>query len=63
MFSITMTVELMMIPKSMAPSEIRLAGVSSIRIRMNAPKSASGMFTAAMIAVFRLPKKKIGRFL
>src|SRR5579864_6742123 len=51
MFSTTMTVELMMMPKSMAPSEIRLAGVSPTRFRMNAPSSASGMLMAAIKAL------------
>ena len=59
MFSITITVVSMMMPKSIAPSEIRLAGVSLTFIRMNAPHSASGILIAAMIAALKFPRKKI----
>ncbi len=47
----------MMIPKSTAPSDIRLAGVPPTCIRINAPHSASGIFIAAIIAADKLPRK------
>ena len=53
-----MTVESMMMPKSIAPSEIRLAGVSPTRIRMNAPNSASGMLIAAIKAAPKVAEEK-----
>ena len=56
-FSITMTVESTTIPKSTAPSEIRLAGVPVVTIPMNATMSASGMLIAVMSAAFACPRK------
>ncbi len=50
MFSIMITVESTTIPKSTAPSEIRLAGVPVPTMPMKAIMSASGMLSAVMMA-------------
>ena len=50
MFSIMITVESTTIPKSTAPSEIRLAGVPVPTMPMKAIISASGMLSAVMSA-------------
>src|SRR5216683_3054892 len=50
MFSIMITVESITIPKSTAPSEIRLAGVPSATIPVKAIKSAIGMLRALIVA-------------
>ncbi len=55
-FSITMTVESTTIPKSTAPSEIRLAGVPVATIPTNAAISASGMLSAVMSAARPCPR-------
>ncbi len=57
-FSITITVESMMIPKSTAPSEMRLAGVAVSTMKRKATSSASGMLRAVMRAARRLPRNK-----
>ena len=50
MFSIMMTVESTTMPKSTAPSEIRFAEVPVVTRPMKAMSSASGMFSAVMMA-------------
>ena len=55
-FSITMTVESTTIPKSTAPSEIRLAGVPVATIPTKAAISASGMLSAVMSAARPCPR-------
>ncbi len=57
MFSTMITVESTMIPKSTAPSEIRLAGVPVKTIPQNAAINASGMLTAATAAARAWPRK------
>ena len=56
MFSIMMTVESTTIPKSTAPSEIRLAGVPVATMPMKATISASGMLSAVMSAARPWPR-------
>src|SRR5216684_2384610 len=57
MFSTTMMVESIMMPKSTAPSDNRFTGVPLRWSRIKAPSIASGMLIAAIIAVRRLPRK------
>ncbi len=57
MFSIMMTVESTTMPKSTAPSEIRLAGVSVPTRPQNAMSSASGMLSAVISAARVCPRK------
>ncbi len=57
MFSIMMTVESTTMPKSTAPSEIRLAGVPVATMPMKAISSASGMLIAVMRAARACPRK------
>ena len=59
MFSIMITVESITMPKSTAPSEMRLAGVPVITRPMMATRSASGMFKAVIKAARQLPRKRI----
>ena len=46
MFSITTTAESTMMPKSIAPSEMRFAGMPLRSRSMNAPRSATGTVSA-----------------
>ena len=55
-FSIMITVESTMMPKSTAPSEMRFAGVPVAIIPQNAASRASGMFTAASTAARAWPR-------
>ena len=45
-----------MIPKSTAPSEIKLAETPSASIKMNAPSSDSGMTAPTMTALRQSPR-------
>ena len=56
MFSTMMTVESTTMPKSTAPSEIRLAGVPVATMPMNAISSASGMLMAVISAARVWPR-------
>ena len=58
MFSIMMTVESTTMPKSMAPSEMRLALVPVATIPLNAMRSAMGMLIAVMSAARAWPRKR-----
>ena len=58
MFSTTMTAPSTMMPKSMAPSESRLAGMPRNRRPMKVASSDSGMITATMPAARRLPRNR-----
>ncbi len=57
-FSIMMTVESTTMPKSIAPSEMRLAGVLVNFIPAKATSSAMGMLMAVRSAARALPRKK-----
>ncbi len=57
MFSIMMTVESTTMPKSTAPSEMRLALVPVPTSPQNAQSSASGMLSAVISAARQLPRK------
>ena len=57
MFSTMITVESTTMPKSTAPSEIRLAGVPVATMPMKAIISASGMLMAVMSAARVWPRK------
>ncbi len=56
MFSITTMAPSTMMPKSIAPSDSRLAGILKWCIRMNAVSSDSGIVMATMIAARGLPR-------
>ena len=58
MFSIMMTVESTTMPKSTAPSEMRFAGVSVPTMPQKATSSASGMFSAVMMAARVCPRNR-----
>ena len=53
-----MTVDSTMIPKSTAPSEIRLAGVPPIAMPSSAANRASGMLSAESSAARQFPRKR-----
>jgi hypothetical protein len=57
-FSTMMAVDSTTIPKSTAPSEMRLAGVPVRTMPAKAAHRASGMFTAVTSAALQLPRKK-----
>ena len=57
MFSITITAASTITPKSIAPSEIRLAGTWKCSMLMNDTHSASGITAATTAAARKLPKK------
>ena len=59
MVSIITMVPSTMIPKSMAPSDSRLAGMSVSHMRINAISSDRGMVTVASRALLGLPRKII----
>ena len=50
MFSVMMTAPSTMIPKSMAPSDRRFAGIALRSMKMNANSSESGIVSATRIA-------------
>ena len=50
MFSVMMTAPSTMMPKSIAPSESRLAGIPRRSMKMNAKRSDSGMVRATINA-------------
>ncbi len=57
MFSTMITVASTMSPKSIAPTDSRLADSPRANRMMMAKKSANGMVAATMIALRRLPSK------
>ena len=57
-FSTTMTAPSTMIPKSIAPSERRLAGIPRSVRPMNVASSERGMITATIAAARTLPRNK-----
>ena len=59
MFSTMTMVPSMMMPKSMAPMESRLAASPVACRKMKANSSASGMVSAVMTAARKLTRKKI----
>ncbi len=57
MFSMTMTAALTIRPKSIAPSEIRLAGTPSQCMPVKDTHRPSGMIAATISATQKLPRK------
>ena len=57
-FSITTTAESTMMPKSMAPMEMRLAGIPRKSSMRNAPSSANGTASATTTADRQLPSPR-----
>ena len=57
MFSTRITAESMMMPKSTAPMDRRLASWLCSTIRMMAKNKAKGMFTPTMTALRKSPRK------